>query len=67
MHRQAHAADAAYTVHLMGPFDIRAGDVFMRWTDDVLKSTYHRVRTPEHSKDSQVMSSKPLNPLGLAA
>lgn len=32
---------------LEGAITVNIGDILMRWSDDVLKSTYHRVRTPE--------------------
>jgi isopenicillin N synthase-like dioxygenase len=32
---------------LEGAITVNIGDILMRWSDDTLKSTYHRVRVPE--------------------
>lgn len=50
----SHGSNTWYPMDpVEGAITVNIGDVFMRWTDDVLKSTYHRVRTPERSHDSQ--------------
>lgn len=33
-----------------GAITVNIGDILMRWSDDKLKSTYHRVRVPEKEK-----------------